>query len=337
MVALYREAHPRPQKAARLPHPGERPRQAIVPHQVWFVDVRYLVQIDGQWLYSILIFDGYSRAIVGAGCFARQNLSRLLQVFRQALTRWGTPHTVVSDHAAVFTALAPCLRQLGIQWSPITRGHPWQNLAEGGFSIQRRMLDAYIVGCTERERVYHQHAQFVQDYQFWGHWAHKRRDTQGRGYDLSPEVMLGQATGQAIDPIHLRRVFRLRQLTRTVCQHGQIRLHNFGLYVERGLWGQTVEVVLHDDMVRIEQAAQQVVSYPCVYDTRRQRITEVDASGRQQYLQLPVVQLVLFTLALVRTVWCMPRYCRTHTGAVNPTNELVTTVRRLNRALGRFW
>jgi hypothetical protein len=219
---------------------------------------------------------------------------------------------VLSAQAAVFTALAPGLHQLGIQWSPITRGHPWQNLAEGGFSIQRRMLDAYVVGCTARERVYHQHAQFVQDYQFWGHWAHKRRDTEGRVYYLSPEVMLGQATGQVIDPTYLRRVFRLRQLTRTVRQHGQIRLHNFGLYVERGLWGETVGVVWYDDMVRIEQAEQQVVSYPCIYDTRLRRITEVDASGRQQYLQVPAIQLVFFTLALARTVWCMPRYRRTH-------------------------
>jgi hypothetical protein len=123
--------------------------------------------------------------------------------------------------------------------------------------------------------------------------------------------MLGQATGQVIDPTRLRRVFRLRQLTRTVHRHGQIRLHNVGLYVEQGLWGQTVEVVLYDDVVRIEQAAQQVVSYPCVDDTRQRRITEVDASGRQQYVQVPVIQLVVFTLALVRTVWGMPLYHRT--------------------------
>jgi hypothetical protein len=174
------------------------------------------------------------------------------------------------------------------------------------------MLDAYVVGGTERERVYHQHAQFVQDDQFWGHWAHKRRETQGRVYYLSPEVVLGQATGQVIDSTHLRRVFRLRELTRTVRQHGQIRLHNFGLYVERGLWGHTVGVAVYDDMVRIEQAEQPVVSYPCVYDTRQRQITAVDASGRQQYLEVPVIPLVLFTRALVRTVWCMPRYRRTH-------------------------
>jgi hypothetical protein len=44
------------------------------------------------------------------------------------------------------------------------------------------MLDAYVMRSTDRETVYRQHAQFVQDYQFWGHWTHKRLDTQGRMY-----------------------------------------------------------------------------------------------------------------------------------------------------------
>ena len=142
------------------------------------------------------MFDGYSRALVGAGCFDRQNLSRVVQVCRQAIAQWGAPDAVVSDHAGVFLALSPCLQQLGIRWAPIHEGHPWQNLAEGGFSIQRRMLDAYVAGCTDRETVYRQHAQFVQDYQFWGHWAHKRTDAQGRIYYLSPEVILGNARGR---------------------------------------------------------------------------------------------------------------------------------------------
>ena len=310
MVALYKQAHPRPPREPRSPNPAERPRAATAPHQVWFVDLRYLVQIAGHWLYSVLIFDGYSRAIVGAGCCERQNFSRIVQVFRQALTQWGAPEAVVSDHGAVFVALAPCLRQLDIQWAPTTKGHPWQNRAESGFAIQRRMLDAYVVGCTEREQVYQRHAQFVRDYQFWGHWAHKRREAQGRVYYLSPEVMLGQAQGRALDPMRLRRALRLRQLTRTVRQYGQIRLHNFGLYVEQGLWGHTVEIWIYDDVVRIEQGEHVVVSYPCVYDPRQRRITDVDARGRQQYGDVPIMQLVLFTLALVRTVWRLPRYRR---------------------------
>ena len=91
------------------------------------------------------------------------------------------------------------------------------------------MLDAYVIGGTDRELVDRQHAQFVQDYQFWGHWAHKRTDAQGRIYYLVPEVILGNARGRAVEPARLRRVFRLRLLTRQVRSQGQIRLHNFGL------------------------------------------------------------------------------------------------------------
>jgi hypothetical protein len=183
-------------------------------------------------------------------------------------------------------------------------------LAEGGFSIQRRMLDAYVAGCTDREAVYRQHAQFVHDYQFWGHWAHKRLDTQGRIYYLSPEVILGAARGREIEPTHLRRAFRLRQLTRLVRHPGHIRLHNFGIYVDQNLWGQTIEVLIYDDVLRIEQAEHLLVSYPCVYDPRQRRITAVDGTGRQYYLQVQIIQLMLWALELARTVWHMPHYRR---------------------------
>jgi transposase InsO family protein len=235
MVALYKQTHPPARRATRRPNPDERPRQTTAPHQVWFADLRDLVKIDGQWRSSLLIFDGYSRAIVGAGCFERQNLSRLSQVFRQAIGPWGAPDEVVSDQAKVFLALHPCLTQLGIRWSPITKGHPWQNLAEGGFAVQRRMLDAYIIGGTERESVYRQHTPFVADDQFWGHWAHKRTDDQGRIFYLSPEVVLGHARGRAVEPSRLQRTFRLRHRRRIVRLYGHIRLHNFGLDVDQGL------------------------------------------------------------------------------------------------------
>jgi hypothetical protein len=146
---------------------------------------------------------------------------------------------------------------------------------------------------------------------FGGHGAHQRQDAQGRIYSLSPEIMLGQAQGRALDPIRLRRALRLRQLTRTVRQHGEIRLHNFGLYVAPGLWGHTVEVWGYDDLVRIEHAEHVAVAYPCVYAPRQRRIIKVDARGRQQWGQGSMIQLVWWALALERTVWRMPRYHRT--------------------------
>lgn len=55
VVALYKQAHPPVPRPARLPNPDERPRHATVPHQVWFADLRYLVKIDGQWLYRGIV------------------------------------------------------------------------------------------------------------------------------------------------------------------------------------------------------------------------------------------------------------------------------------------
>jgi len=33
-------------------------------HHYWFVDIRYLVQREGRWIYSICIIEGYSRQIL---------------------------------------------------------------------------------------------------------------------------------------------------------------------------------------------------------------------------------------------------------------------------------
>jgi hypothetical protein len=49
------------------------------------------------------------------------------------------------------------------------------------------------------------------------------------------------------------------------------------------LWGQTVAVLIYDEALRIEQAYQLLVSYPCVYDTTRRRITAVTEHRRQRY------------------------------------------------------
>jgi hypothetical protein len=310
LVALYKEAHPTPKSATRLPNPDERPHVATAPHRVWFADVRSRVKVDNHWRYSILIVDGHSRAIVGAGCFARQTLSRVVQVCRPAIARWGAPDARVSDNAGVLRALRPCLHQLGIRWAPIARGHPWQDLAESGVAGQRRVLDAYVLGCTERTTAYQQHAPFVRDYQSWGHWAHKRRDAPGRIDYLSPEVILGSAQGRMIDPSRLRRLFRLRQLTRLVRQPGHIRLRHFGLDVDPGLWGQTVEVLIYDEAVRIEPGDHLLVSSPCVDEPGQRRITAVDAQGRQQYRHVQAIQVLLFTLGLVRSVGRMPLYRR---------------------------
>jgi hypothetical protein len=82
-----------------------------------------------------------------------------------------------------------------------------------------------------------------------------------------------------------------------------MRLHHFGLSSDQRLWGQTVEVLLEDQAVRVEPDEHLLVSSPC-------RITAVDGTGRQPYHRVQMVQLRLWALELVRTVWRMPAYRR---------------------------
>jgi len=91
-------------------------------------------------------------------------------------------------------------------------------------------------------------------------------------------------------------------------QYGQIRLHNFGIYVDQSLWGQPLDVLIYDEALRIEQAEHLLVSYPCVYDTRVRRITTVDEQGRQQYRDFQIIQLMLWILGAIRSVWRMAPY-----------------------------
>ena len=85
---------------------------------------------------------------------------------------------------------------------------------------------------------------------------------------------------------------------------------HFGLYVDRGLQGQKVDVLIYDDVLRIEQEDQLIVSYPCVYNPRQRRIISVNEKGRQQYRRFRILPLKLFTLDMVRWVWRLPRYRR---------------------------
>ena len=62
--------------------------------------------------------------------------------------------------------------------------------------------------------------------------------------------------------------------------------------MDQSLWGQTIEVLIYDDVLRIEQAEHLLVSYPCVYGSRRRRVTAVDEMGRQHCRQMQIIQLM---------------------------------------------
>ena len=53
-----------------------------------------------------------------------------------------------------------------------------------------------------------------------------------------------------------------------------------------------VEGLINDEAIWITQADRLLVANPCVHDTGQRLITAVDATGRQQYHQAQMVQLV---------------------------------------------
>jgi hypothetical protein len=75
-----------------------------------------------------------------------------------------------------------------------------------------------------------------------------------------------------------------------VRQYGQIRLHFFGLSIDRGRWGQTVKGLIYDEMLRVEQANHWLVASPCVDSTGQRRMTEVAPHGRQPYHHVQAMQ-----------------------------------------------
>jgi hypothetical protein len=178
------QAPPPPLREPRVPHPAARPQATPARHQAWWGALRDLVQGAGPWRASGRIFDGERRASASGG--ERHTGSRLLHGFRHALPQGGAPEAVVRAHGAVLVALAPCLRQLKIEWAPTPKGHPGPKRAASGCALQRRMLEASVVGGTEREQVSHRHAQCVRDEPCGGHWAHTRPEAQGRVSSLSP-------------------------------------------------------------------------------------------------------------------------------------------------------
>jgi hypothetical protein len=72
--------------------------------QMWFFDVRYLVKLEGRWVYSICVIEGYSRAILAGMASEHQDLTAILQILYAALSEYGCPELIVSDNAKVFHA-----------------------------------------------------------------------------------------------------------------------------------------------------------------------------------------------------------------------------------------
>src|SRR6266542_4125715 len=86
-MAINRRMHgaPGPWSSARDEHepatePRHLPYRPHYRHHLWFVDIRYLVKLEGHWVYSLCILEGYSRTILAGMASEHQDLHALLQL-----------------------------------------------------------------------------------------------------------------------------------------------------------------------------------------------------------------------------------------------------------------
>jgi transposase InsO family protein len=249
-------------------------------HQYWFIDLRYIRKLNGAWIYSICILEGYSRKILAGMASVYQDLIAVLQIVVAAITEYGRPWGIVSDNGAVFTAHAYCsvLSTLGIEPCYIEKGKPWQNLLEAQFKVQVRLAQAQFDKAETLAAVQAAHATFVETFNTTAHGAHQHRQDGAR----TPLAVLRWVRGRMIEQQTLEAAVRTMHYERAVDRHGYISVQRFYLYAERGLARQRVSVWLYEGRLQIEYQQTMLAHYAYRYDRKRKRLRTVSDPHVQQ-------------------------------------------------------
>ena len=230
--------------------PAELPYKPLYHHQYWFIDIRYLVRLEGKWVYSICIIEGLSRTILAGMASRFQDEIAILQLLHAAFGDYGLPWGIVSDNGSVFTAEAfmRVLEGLGIEPCPIESGQAWQNLIETQFNVQRRLADTKFIQAESFAEIEDAHAAFIQLFNTTRHWAHRDR-TDDR---LTPVAVLDGKLGRSVPPALVQQVFRHLQFSRMVNRHGNISIQRFYIYAERGLAHRRVTLWFYQDRLHVQ-------------------------------------------------------------------------------------
>lgn len=189
--------------------------------------MRSIAKLDGKWIYSICVLEGYSRKILAGMVSPYQDLVAVLQLLCAALSESGRPEGMVSDNGGAFSAhdYTTFLQALDIEPCPIEKGRPWQNLIEAQFLIQNRLADARFQHASSLEELERHHAEFIQTFNTTPHGAHRNREDGRR----TPEAVLSWVRGMSVDLDYLRRLVQEMQMIRTVNHAGYISIQRFYL------------------------------------------------------------------------------------------------------------
>jgi transposase InsO family protein len=114
------------------PHP-DKPRrfERSRPNQLWQTDLfTFVLKRQNRRVYLVAFMDDHSRFIVGYGLHASQSTALVLEVFRSALTSYGTPEEVLTDNGSQYvtwrgkSAFSKELEKRGIRQVVAAPRHP---------------------------------------------------------------------------------------------------------------------------------------------------------------------------------------------------------------------
>ena len=263
----WQSARDEPPKVVSFKHLPYRPAYR---HHLWFTDIRYLVQLNGSWVYSLCVLEGYSRKMLAGMVSPHQDLMAVLQMLCAAVSAYGCPQALVSDNGSVFTAkdYLALLRDLGIEPLHIEKGKPWQNLIEAQFKIQLRLADFHFEQAQTLADVQQAHAAFIATFNTTPHGAHRRRDDGCR----TPVEVLGWLKGRVVDPKRLRQLFGRSHFLRMVNRYGYVSVQRFYIYAESGLSRQRVAIWIYEGELTIEYQQTLLARYQCDYDRKQEQL-----------------------------------------------------------------
>jgi hypothetical protein len=271
------------EKPPRSPRPKlEMPFKATRRHEFWSCDVRYIEEHllpDPRPVYSITVFENFSRMVLASAISPTQNQWDYLAVLAEAIRHYGVPEALVTDGGAIFYSnqAIQLYDLLGIRKERIDPGAPWQDYAETLFSIQRRLADHAFSNARTWSEIQQAHQTWWTNYNIENHYAHRERQD-GRH---SPREVLRGMLGRTIPENVLSRALYATQFTRQIDRHGYIRFKHWKFFGENGLpAGEEVSVWVYENTLKVEHQAITLSLYSVRLSPDQNNITEVRNARR---------------------------------------------------------
>jgi hypothetical protein len=143
-------------------------------------------------------------------------------------------------------------------------------------NAQRRMADFHFAQAQTWQELLDAHDQWVADFNFQVHWAHRERQDQRQ----SPAEVLGWVNGRVFSPEQLDRIFYATRFGRRLDRAGYVRFRHWRLYGEEGLSGRRAAVWLFKETLTVEYAEEALSQFAVVYQLDKQHLRAVTRPQR---------------------------------------------------------